>query len=95
MVQHQSTKKSSTRRWSASTLHCLLVSTTLFVLCLYLGLVLSFVRRHFLLHDETRWGAATMAAANAVSRGASTSTNGGRTKKVRERQGILPPPMPQ
>ena len=92
MVQHQSTKKSSTRRWSASTLHCLLVSTTLFVLCLYLGLALSFVR-HFLLHDETRPIVPPVDGDGDVVEDANARSSAG--QKVRERQGILPPPMPQ
>ncbi|KAL3762749.1 hypothetical protein ACHAW5_006560 [Stephanodiscus triporus] len=51
-VQHPSNVKSSTRRWSASTVQCLLVSTALFVLCLYLGLALSFARHFLLLGDD-------------------------------------------
>ena len=42
MVQYQY-KKSSTRRCSASTFQCLLVSTTLSVLCLYLGLAVAYI----------------------------------------------------
>ncbi|KAL3821871.1 hypothetical protein ACHAXA_002863 [Cyclostephanos tholiformis] len=42
MVQYKSTKQ-STRRYSASTFQCLLVSMTLFVVCLYLGLAVIYI----------------------------------------------------